>query len=88
MCLSCALSGLCALFCVGSRCSDPGTNVLIFGFVFWGSDTHAPCSVSFYEHAVSSSLGYVLFCPRVAFFVVSRSLCFYRLRVLMLSRLV
>ncbi len=34
-----------------------------------GLDTHTPCSVSYCEHAVSSSLVCVLFCPGVLFCV-------------------
>ncbi len=41
-----------------------------------GLDTRAPCFVSFCEHAVSSSLGRVLFCPRVVLCCVC---CFVRL---------
>ncbi len=47
-----------------------------------GSDTRTPCSVSFCEHAVSSLLGHMLFCPRVLWCACSS--CFYRLHAFML----
>ncbi len=67
-----ALSRLRVLFRVGARCSDPGTLVLSFGFVS-GFGHRAPCSVSFWEHAVSSLLGRVLLCLCVLCFVLLHS---------------
>ncbi len=67
VCSSRALSHLRALFRVGVWCLDPGT----FGFMLEFGHSHSMCpSVSFWEHAVSSSLSRVLFCPRVLCFVV------------------
>ncbi len=67
VCSSRALSHLRALFRVEVWCLDPGT----FGFMLGFGHSHSMCpSVSFWEHAVSSSLSRVLFCPPVLCFVL------------------
>ncbi len=62
--------------CALSSCFVLERGVRIPALLSWvsvsyrGSDTRAPCSVSFWEHAVSSSLCRVLFCLRVLLHVV------------------
>ncbi len=82
VCSSRALSLLHTLFRVGAWCSDPGTHVLSFGFMY-GVRTLALRFLSFCECTVSSSFDCALSCPCV-FCCVARSLCFYRLRAFML----
>ncbi len=79
VCSSLALSRLCALFCVGAWCSDPGTHVLSFGFVS-GFGHCAPCSVSLCERAArvrSAARSLVHVCCVCVWFVFLSAACIH-----------
>ncbi len=65
---------VCSLVCMPCFVLERGVRIpALFSWVSvscQGSDTQAPCSVSFWEHAVSSSLSLELFCPRVLCFLL------------------